>query len=58
MPILYPYKYLRAVYGLSSIAEHYSGWMEEAFEEPAGYHCVVDDVVIYDKYTESHMAHP
>jgi len=51
------YKYLRAPYGLSSIAEHYNRRMAEAFEGLTGHRRVVDDVVIYDKDRESHIAH-
>ena len=51
------YKYLSAPYGLSSIAEHYNHWMAEVFEGLTGYCCVIDDVVIYDKDKEGHMAH-
>ena len=43
------YKYLRALYGLSSIAEHYNCCMAEAFEGLKGLRRVVDDIVIYDK---------
>ena len=49
--------YLRAPYGLLSIAKHYNCRMAEAFEELTGFCRVVDDVVIYDKDGESHMAH-
>ena len=48
------YKYLRAPYGLSSIAEHYDRRMAEAFEGLSGFQRVVDDVVVYDKDKESH----
>jgi len=51
------YKYLRAPYGLSSIAEHYNCRMAEAFEGLTGYRRVGDDVIIYDKDKEGHLAH-
>ena len=48
------YKYLRAPYGLSSIAKHYNRRMAEAFE---GFRRIVDDIVIYDRDEASHMDH-
>jgi len=51
------FKYLRALYGLSSIAEHYNHQMAEVFDGLTGYHCVIDDVVIYDKDKASHIAY-
>ena len=51
------YKYLRAPYGLSSIAEHYNRRMAEAFEGLSAFRRVVDDVVIFDKDKESHITH-
>jgi len=57
IPCLYRFKYLRAPYGLSSIAKHYDRQMAEEFEGLTGYCHVVDDVVIYDKDRESHIAH-
>ena len=51
------FKYLRAPYGLSSIAEHYNRQMAEAFEGLTGFRRVVDDVIIYDKDIESHVEH-
>ena len=51
------FKYLRASYGLSSIAEHYNRRMAEAFEGQTGFRRVVDDVIIYDKDIESHVEH-
>jgi len=41
------FKYLRAPYGLSSIAEHYNHRMAEAFEGLTSFCRVVDDIVIY-----------
>ena len=49
------FKYLRAPYGLSSIAEHYNRRMAEAFEGLTGFRRVVDDVIIYDKDIGSHV---
>ena len=51
------YKYLRAPYGLSSIAEHYNRRMAEAFEGLKGFRRVVDDIVIYDKDETDHVDH-
>ena len=51
------YKYLRAPYGLSSIAEHYNRRMAEAFEGLTGFRRIVDDIVIYDRDEASHMDH-
>ena len=51
------FRYLRAPYGLSSIAEHYNRRMAEAFEGLTGFRRVVDDVVIYDKDKASHIEH-
>ena len=51
------FKYLRAPYGLSSIAEHYNRRMAEAFEGLSGFRRVVDDIVIFDKDKGSHKEH-
>jgi len=51
------FKYLRAPYGLSSIAEHYNRRMAEALEGLTGYRRIVDDIVIYDKDPQQHVAH-
>ena len=51
------YKYLRAPYGLSSIAEHYNRRMAEAFEGLTGFRRIVDDIVIYDQDEASHIDH-
>ena len=48
------FKYLRAPYGFSSIAEH---CMAEAFEGLMGFRRIADDIVIYEKDVESHLAH-
>ena len=40
------FKYLRAPYGLSSIAEHYNIWMAEAFEGLTAFRHIIDDVII------------
>ena len=49
-------QYLRAPYGLSSIAEHYNNCrMAEALEGLAGW--IVDDIVIYDKDSQQHVLH-
>ena len=51
------FKYKRAPYGLSLIAEHYNRRMVEAFEGLSGFRRVVDDIVIYDKDETSHINH-
>ena len=51
------FRYLRAPYGLSSIAEHYNRRMAEAFEGLTGFRRIVDDIVIYDRDIASHMTH-
>ena len=43
------FKYCRAPYGLSSIAEHYNCRMAEAFEGLSGFRRILYDIVIYDK---------
>ena len=48
------FKYLRAPYGLSSIAEHYNRRMAEAFEGLTGFQCIVDDIVMFDKNVQDH----
>ena len=51
------FKYLRAPYRLSSIAEHYNRRMAEAFEGLTEFRRVVDDVIIYDKDISNHVSH-
>ena len=51
------FKYKRAPYGLSLIAEHYNRRMAEAFDGLSGFRRVVDDIVIYDKDEASHINH-
>ena len=51
------FKYLRAPYGLSSIAEHYNRRMAEAFEGLTGFRRIVDDIVIFDKNVQDHGNH-
>ena len=51
------FKYLRAPYGVSSISEHYDRWMAEAFSGLTGFHCVVDDIIIYDSDEHQHATH-
>ena len=51
------FKYLRALYGLSSISEHYDRRMAEAFAGLQGFRRIVDDIVIYDNNTSDHAAH-
>ena len=51
------FKYLRAPYDLSSIAEHYNRRMAEALEGLSGYRRIVNDIVIYDKDPQQHVQH-
>ena len=51
------YKYVRAPYDISSIAEHYTGRMDEAFIGLTGFRRVVDDVLIFDSNVEEHTNH-
>ena len=51
------FKYLRAPYELSSIAEHYNRRMAEAFEGLTEFWHIIDDIVIYDKDAETHLEH-
>ena len=40
------FKFLRALYGLSPILEHYNRQIDEAFSGLSGFHRVLDNVVI------------
>ena len=51
------FKFLRALYGLSSISEHYNRRMDEIFIGLPGFRRVVDDVVIYDSDVTQHTQH-
>ena len=51
------FKYLRAPYGLSSIAEHYNRRMAEAFGGLTGFCHIADDIVIFDKNVQDHGNH-
>ena len=51
------FKYLRAPFGLSSIAEHYNRRMAEAFDDLDDFQRIVDDVVVYDATRETHEQH-
>ena len=51
------FKYLRAPYGISSIAEHYNRRMDEAFAGLTGFRRIVDDIVIFDNTTTQHADH-
>ena len=51
------FKYLRAPYGLSSIAKHYNRRMAEAFEGLTGFRRIVDDIVIFDKDVQTYADH-
>ena len=50
------FKFLRALYGISSTSEHYNCQMDEAFARLSGYRRVVDDV-IYDDNPTHHANH-
>ena len=51
------FKYCRAPYGLSSIAEHYNRRMADAFQGLTGFRRIVDDIIIYDKDEATHKEH-
>ena len=51
------FKYRRAPYGLSSIAEHYNRRMADSFEGLSGFRRIVDNIIIYDKDETSHIQH-
>ena len=51
------FKYCRAPYGLSSIAEHYNRRMADAFQGLTGFRRIVDDIIIYDKDVATHKEH-
>ena len=51
------FAFLRARYGVTSIAEHYNRRMDEAFEELVGFRNVVDDVIIFSRTREEHVQH-
>ena len=51
------FKYLRALYGISSISEHYNRRMDEAFAGVQGIRKIVDDVVVFDKDERQHVEH-
>ena len=50
-------KYLHALYGISSISEHYNRRMAEALADLSGFCRIVDDIVIYDSIIDDHIAH-
>ena len=51
------FAFLRAPYGVTSIAEHYNRRMDEAFEGLVGFRKVVDDVIIFSRTREEHVQH-
>ena len=51
------FQFLRAPYCISSISEHYSHQIAEAFEGLPGYKRNVDDIVIYSDADTSHADH-
>ena len=55
------FKYLHALYGISSISEHYDCRMAEAFTGLTGFRHIVDDIVddivIYDSDPQQHTTH-
>ena len=50
------YKYLRALYGICSISEHYNHRMDEAMAGLTQYSKVVDDVCVFDRSFADHVA--
>ena len=51
------YKFLRALFGICSISEHYNRRMNEAFTGLCNYRRIVDDVIIFDRDRSTHLAH-
>ena len=51
------FAFLRAPYGMTSIAEHYNRRMDEAFQGMTGFRKVVDDVIIFSRTREEHIKH-
>ena len=51
------FAFLRAPYGVTSIAEHYNRRMDEAFEGLTGFRKVVDDVIIFSRTKDEHIRH-
>ena len=51
------FKFLRALFGISSISEHYNRGVDEAFAGLTGYRRIVDDIVIYDSDKAQHTDH-
>ena len=49
--------YLRALYGISSISEHYDRRMDEALRELQCIRKIVDDVAVYDQDEAQHVKH-
>ena len=50
-------KYLRAPFGLSSIAENFNQRMVEALDNLDDFKQIVDNVVVYDAMRETHAQH-
>ena len=51
------YMFLRALYGISSISDHYNRRMEEAFSGMEDFRRVVDDVIVFSESKEAHTQH-
>ena len=51
------FKYLRALYGISSILEHYNRRMAKASVDLSGYRRIVDDIIIYNSTIEDHITY-
>ena len=51
------YRYLRTLYGISSMSEHYNRRMAEAFKGLSGFRRIVDNFVIYDSNITDHISH-
>ena len=47
----------QALYGLSSISEHYDRHMADAFTGFQSFRRIVDDIVIYDHNASEHIVH-
>ena len=48
------FKYLCALYGISSISEHYDRCMAKPFTGLTGFRRIIDDIVIYDSDPQQH----
>ena len=51
------FKYLRALYGICSISEHYNRRMDKALASMKDFRKIVDDVVVFDQDEQEHVEH-